>query len=225
MASLAAAELGMRVTLYEIDKDAVDFIQSIDTDGRIQACHSVSEWEHQSFDLIYVDNVIEHVRDPRSLIEFLYERLNQNGCLIFKTPQARSGEMLFHPLASFKGYIDRVYQFNDLKQAIHAVYFRPWTLDPPRHLFAFSLKSLMLLAEQTEVDKFTIDYYRLPLWEYSLLKKLHRQPRRFSTAIKMIGVALIVPVEMISKAIEALLQLTNAISAGGLILKIQRGQK
>ena len=222
MASLAAAELGLKVTLCEIDSEAVDFVRSLKTDYSINICSNLSELEEQSFDFIFADNVIEHVRQPQVLMSTLYAHLNQHGQLIVKTPNARNTELLFHPMVSVRGYIKRVYQFNNFSTAIFAAFFRPWTLDPPRHLYSFSAISLNLLAEQSGVDNSAIGYYRIPLWEYSIAKELLCIPNSAIGTVKWLVMLLLLPLEIISKIIEVILKKINVISTGGLFIKIRR---
>lgn len=223
VASLAAAELGLEVTLYEIDNDAIDFVRSLDKGYPLRTCCNLSELEDRSFDLIFVDNVIEHVREPQALMSFLYGCLNQYGQLIFKTPNARNTELLFHPMVSVNGYLRRVYRFNGFTTAMYAAFFRPWTLDPPRHLYSFSARSLKLLAEQTGVDNAETGYYRIALWEYSITKRLFRIPNSLKETAKWFVMATLSLFEIGPKLIELLFQRTNIISAGGLFIRIKRG--
>ena len=222
IASLAAEQLGLKVTLYEIDNDALEYVKSLQKECSVQTCCDLSELEDRTFDLIFVDNVIEHAREPRVLLRFLYDRLEQQGQMMIKTPNARNTELLFHPTISVVEYLRRVYMFNGFLGAVSAVFFRPWTLDPPRHLYSFSTRSLHLMAEQTGVDKAEIGTYRIPLWEYSLTKKLLSIPNSLKGIMKWFVMATFSLFEIGSKCIEWLLRTTNIISAGGLYIRIQR---
>ena len=220
--SLAAAQLGLEVTLYEIDNDALEYVKSLQKECSVQTCCDLSELEDRTFDLIFVDNVIEHAREPQVLLRFLYDRLEQQGQMMIKTPYARNTELLFHPTISVFNYLRHVYIFNGLFDAVSAAFFRPWTLDPPRHLYSFSARSLHLMAEQTGVDKAEIGTYRIPLWEYSITKRLLHVPKSLKGIMKWFVMAIFSLCEIGSKCIEWLLRTTNIISAGGLYIRIQR---
>ncbi len=221
-ASLAAAELGLTVTLYDIDEESIGFVRSLDATRSVRTCSSLSELEAESFDLIFADNVIEHVREPQALVSHLYGLLREHGELVIKTPHARNTELLFHPQISMFGCLRRVYRFNNLASAVSAAFFRPWTIDPPRHLYSFSARSLGLMAGQTGVDRAEIGYYRMPLWQYSLAKKLVRIPRSGKGAIRWFVLAVLALLEAGAKLIELPLRRTDTISASGLYIRITR---
>ncbi len=222
VATLAAAKLGLHVTFFEIDRQAVEFVQELTKGLPVSTCDTLSDLNGQRFDIIFVDNVIEHVREPRALIEQLYSRLAQGGQLIFKTPHARSTELLFHPAVSVGSYLRRVLQYNGVQKALSAAAFRPWSLDPPRHLYSFSPKSLMLLAEQVGVGETAIDYYRIPLWEYAYAKRILRIPRSLRDAVGWFMSVAISPFELASKCVEAFFRKISLLSPGGLTLRIKR---
>lgn len=221
VASLAAAELGLQVTMFELDREAVEHVHSLEGCS-VEAFSSLDAIEGRAFDLVFSDNVIEHVQDPKALLARLYGHLKPRGRMVVKTPNARNTELLFHPMVVVKGYLLRVRQYNGLWSALSGVFVRPWALDPPRHLYAFSANSLKLLAEQVGADEAEIGYYRIPLWEYSLAKRLNRVPKSAVGAVKWGVLALLSVAELATKAIEWPLRKMNLLSPGGVFIRIRR---
>jgi 2-polyprenyl-3-methyl-5-hydroxy-6-metoxy-1,4-benzoquinol methylase len=87
-----------------------------------------SRYSPESFDVITMSHVIEHVEDPHQLLEECHRVLNQSGLLILITPNVESwGHRLF-------GYSWR-------------------GLDVPRHLFIFTVSSLRHLTESAGFRK------------------------------------------------------------------------
>jgi len=225
IASLAAAELGLKVVLYEIDQDAIAFVTSVKGENDLRTCSDILLLDAEAFDLILSDNVIEHVREPDRHMDLLFNFLKPSGKLIIKTPNARNAELLFHPLISIGGYLWRVYRYNNIKTAAFALGFRPWALDPPRHLFSFSARSLVLLANGAGIDDGSVEagFYRTPLWEYSFLKLLAgAKLTDVKSIFKMMIVLFLIPFEVVLKLLECVLQRLNLISAAGVFLRITR---
>jgi len=87
-------------------------------------------FEKQSFDLIFLGDIIEHVNDPREFLKSVFSFLKPGGLMIISTPNVNC----FWSKLTFTFY--RLFKI-------------PWTsMTPPYHLFQFSLENLnMLLAE------------------------------------------------------------------------------
>lgn len=222
VASLAAAELGLKVTLYEVDREAVAYVSSLPEKCSVRSCVDMSELHGEVFDFIWADNVIEHVKEPQSFLQSLYGQLSRGGQMIIKTPNARNTELLFHPVVAVRGYVFRIIRFNPLGRAMSAAIFRPWAIDPPRHLYAFSAESMNVLAEQVGVDEWETGYYRIPLWEYSMAKTLGHAPRGAKGVVKWLIAAMMFVPEVGSKVIEAAFRAGHITSPGGLFVRIKR---
>jgi SAM-dependent methyltransferase len=84
-----------------------------------------------SADFVTLSHVIEHLPEPLMVIDEVFRILKNCGKLVIHTPNAQS---LCH----------QVFRKNS------------YHLDPPRHLFIFSPKSIKLLFERSKFKKFTI---------------------------------------------------------------------
>ncbi len=222
MASWAADRLGLDVTLQEVDPRAIECFRAWSRGPEIRVCRDLSELGDERFDLIFADNVIEHVSDPGRWMARLYDRLAPGGRLVIKTPWARNTELLFHLRVSLLSYVWRVYKCNGLGKAVSATFFRPWSLDPPRHVYSFSPRSLMALAEQAGVDRMATSHYRLPLWRYALIGKLLRRPQNVRAVARWAVYATLAPIEILLKPFEAAFRRANLLTPAGLILQVER---
>lgn len=117
------------------------------------------------FDIIYCDNVIEHVRAPVMLISQLLASLSEGGTLIIKTPAARNTEMYFCPLVSL-AYVKRALTYNGFPIAIRSLLSPYWHCEPPRHLYGFGEASLLIAAQNStdELLDISLGHYRIGYW-------------------------------------------------------------
>ena len=221
IASLAALQLGLDVTLCEIDRQALQFAAQL-AGPHLHTCREPDQLPDNAFDLIYADNVIEHVPDPLALLRLLYSRLKPSGRLVLRTPRARNTELLFHPLVPLRGYLARIRRHNGLAATFHAAAFRPWNLDPPRHLYSFSPTSLDRLARQIHTCRHEVAKYHLRLWEYALTPRLARlRPRSaFHRALCWSVLPFVAPPELASKLLEILLR--PVLTPAGLTLALEK---
>jgi SAM-dependent methyltransferase len=79
-----------------------------------------------SFDVIYLDKVLEHIPDPRQMLTLTHNMLNEKGLLCVKVPNDYS---LFQ------------------KIVIKAYGLRSWWVAPPHHINYFDFQSLTNLFE------------------------------------------------------------------------------
>ena len=71
----------------------------------------------EAFDVVVSRHVVEHVHDPVAFVKACFQAVRPDGCLIILTPNSRS--------------------------LCHRIFRRGWLhLDPPRHLYVFSRRSL-----------------------------------------------------------------------------------
>lgn len=104
----------------------------------------------QSFDFIFLGDVIEHTPDPRILLEKCKDLLSQNGSLVISTPNLDS---LWARLTWF----------------LYKLFGIPWSvLTPPHHLYQFSEKNLDLLLLSYGFRKEKSWFFRPPRLMYEL---------------------------------------------------------
>jgi SAM-dependent methyltransferase len=114
----SAKTTGREVTGVEIDTEAASIARAKGLDVRTGDI-SVLDSDKESFDIITLGHVIEHVHDPLSLLRKCYQLLKKNGYIWIDTPNIDS-----------EGH--RIYGLN-------------WKdLDPPRHIILFSYESLRM---------------------------------------------------------------------------------
>ena len=182
VATLAASRMGLDAYLQEVDEQAIEFATE---HVGISADRVVRELEQceMEFDVIFCDNVIEHVPDPLSFLSALYSKLAAGGCLIIKTPHARNTDSYFVPGVTLQGYFLKAKrEGGGLGNAIRAHRRRWWHCDPPRHLFSFSERSLKRLAQRAEIAEFEVAYYQQSLTRYAFLTTLKKRIRSSGAA-------------------------------------------
>lgn len=123
---------------YEIDNKAKDYVKTqfpnIKVVDDIFLCSL-------KFDIIFCNNVIEHVKEPKKFVNQLKNLLAQDGLLILITPNQKCKEFYFR-LSWFNQYL-KYGKYN-----IFAFLRKPWiTCDPPRHIHSFNRKSYEILAD------------------------------------------------------------------------------
>ncbi len=148
-------DLGWDVTGIEPDSKAADIAREQVGGNVIVSTLEKAYFPDQSFDAITMSHVIEHVHNPRSLIKECYRILKSNGKIVIITPNVES---LGHRI--FKDY---------------------WvSLEPPRHLQLFSLKSLekLLLISNFNLLLYCTSSFLAPMtW---IISKSLRNKKEFS---------------------------------------------
>lgn len=135
--------------------------QVVDIDDRAQAlaqakghkyfCGRFEEFPvDQKYDLILMLNLIEHVSNPRAILEKAFQAMSEGGFLLIKTPNIESLDARLFKDLNWGGY--------------HC----------PRHWVLFSMISLEKLAVSVgfhvEIKKYT---QGSPFWTWSVLHWLH----------------------------------------------------
>lgn len=221
LAAAAAAELGWEAWFLDLDASAVAFaVQELGLPtGR---AHTAPEGlGEQRFDAILADNVLEHVPDPVGFAADLYARLAPGGRLVLKTPAAGADEVLFYPPIWAKGYLRRALRTNPPVDALRAFGKRWWSCDPPRHLYAFSDESLRLLAERIGAPHH-LRRYRVPLWAYSVSRRVFRRPRSVADVARKAVAAPLLPGEWALKGAQAALTRAGRVRPGGVTLVLDK---
>jgi 2-polyprenyl-3-methyl-5-hydroxy-6-metoxy-1,4-benzoquinol methylase len=113
-------DLGWESEGIDFDPDAVR--NAVSKGLRVRVGDLVSQgYPDESFDVITLSHLIEHVHDPRALLRECYRLLKPKGTLVIVTPNSKS--------------------FG------HSIFKSNWRgLEPPRHLHIFSMKSLQELV-------------------------------------------------------------------------------
>lgn len=106
----------------------------------------------KKFALILMLNLVEHVADPRGVLEKAAAMLAPGGLIVIKTPNTRSWDARLFRRSYWGG------------------------LHCPRHWIIFSAKSFRLLVQGTGLSVRTMKYTQgAPFWAFSIIAALHRK--------------------------------------------------
>jgi 2-polyprenyl-3-methyl-5-hydroxy-6-metoxy-1,4-benzoquinol methylase len=158
--SYAFTKLGYEVTLVDKDEEALNYAKKkFPNIYQIKNLDDLDPFTDK-YDLIYCNQVIEHVTDPDQFLKSLKTLLNYKGTIILTTPNQMSKEYLvrFDWLIE---YLLKTSGLNVLKFIKSFLEFikTPWICcDPPRHLFSFNLENFQILLHRNNfiiIDIFT----------------------------------------------------------------------
>lgn len=129
----------------DIDKKSCDFA-SEQLKLKNVHCQNVLDWNSdQKFDFIICRHVIEHLKDPLSLVDKAIELLAPNGTFVLMFPNGETLECLGYP-SRIKKRIEIIKESNNMSSV--ELYYKFLTgkiahgLDPLRHLYAISEKGI-----------------------------------------------------------------------------------
>ena len=134
-------QLGWQVAGMDINADAVAVALKNNlnvTLGELEQC----PYPRESFDVIHMGNVIEHVRSPRQTLLTAHSLLREGGLIVIKTPNADCGFAVSSLL------LDKVLRF-------------PWPhSEAPHHLYEFTPNTLSMLLSETGFKVDHLSYSR-----------------------------------------------------------------
>lgn len=127
---------------YDIDNEAKKYAE--DNLG-VNAINNINE-DGQKFDIIFCNNVIEHVKHPKKFISNLKDMLNKDGILIITTPNQKTKEYFVRWIWL---YVYLKFGHFNIKQFVK----HPWiACDPPRHLYSFNEDNMRIMAEKNKME-------------------------------------------------------------------------
>ncbi len=113
----AVHQLGFDITALEYSEKRVSWLQ----ENGYKVVHN-REIKNNKYDLVIMNQVLEHIPDPKEVLRNVYEILSNNGLMIISTPDCRNVENFIK-----KGNLDiRLFEY----------------LSPHQHINAFTNKSL-----------------------------------------------------------------------------------
>jgi 2-polyprenyl-3-methyl-5-hydroxy-6-metoxy-1,4-benzoquinol methylase len=133
-------KLGWEVVGIDLSDLYVKKCQSYGLDVR-QTSFEAAGFDDHSFDVIYMGDVIEHLKDPVRMLKTMREKLKAGGMLAVRTPNAASG----YSLLSF--FLCRLLKVDWLAS------------EAPAHLNDFSMASLVGYLERTGFDVIHKQFY------------------------------------------------------------------
>lgn len=222
----AARELGMTCYYQDLDEQAKAFTKN--QFGLTDAYIIEDIDQHEgTFDLIFSDNVIEHVPDPLRFVEALMDHLSPGGSLVIKTPHSANTETLLNPVIALQGYLRMALSYNSPGKALRGWFKRFWHCDPPRHIYSFSAASFreLMASSRYPTARFDISYYQTPWFSNTYTRQFFTKDRHL-TLLKSILVRIallpIVPIEVLLQTLKWLLIKIRVVSPGGIILTVHR---
>ncbi|MFQ5512798.1 MAG: class I SAM-dependent methyltransferase [Myxococcota bacterium] len=132
-------------------------------------------WDPESFDVVTLWDVIEHLPDPKAALAAVHRILKPKGLLVFETPNIdgafpRLSRRLARPLGQWR---------------------HP---EPPAHLFQFGTATARRLLETTGFELLETRHERIPIrYSFGRLRRWFRSPRRLVHALLFVPVALVGP--------------------------------
>lgn len=137
------------VTLFDLDATARAFAREQFAD-RFRVVDKAKDAFADQYDLILLNQVIEHVPDPVTFLSYFRGVLAPGGLLIVTTPNNDAVDTLIRPDVIW--HYARRLKFHPLK-AVWLLFSDSWVCcDPPRHLFAFNPLNLALLGQRAGFD-------------------------------------------------------------------------
>jgi ubiquinone/menaquinone biosynthesis C-methylase UbiE len=149
----AAESLGYEAHCVEIDEGAAQFAeQTLGLKNVVRAdARALTDCVEGTFDLVLCRHVIEHVRDPGSLVEQLARATRTGGILLIETPNADNWEIWAHPrvLALDWATLRRENPGFSVTTSLASALTKPLSAaTPPKHLYGFGIESLSILLRR-----------------------------------------------------------------------------
>ncbi len=102
----------------------------------------------EKFDIIFCNQIIEHIKTPILYLKKLNKILEKNGIIIITTPNQMCLEFPFRTIW-FKTYLKMTTHKKFPIKEILTYIKKPWaTCDPPRHIYAFNKINLKIALEK-----------------------------------------------------------------------------
>lgn len=126
-----ATEKGWKALGIEPSKNACQYAKSLDL-NIVNSFFTIEEARKlEKFDVIHMNNVLEHMSNPIEIIQLVWDKLNENGVLCVAVPN----------------------DFNIFQNTLHEKYnYKPWWISPKEHLNYFSFETLRNLLENNGFD-------------------------------------------------------------------------
>lgn len=174
-----AAALGLDAHGIDLDPGAVEFGRSLGLQLS-QAAIEDTGYPAESFDLILLAQIIEHVPDPHDFLSRVFRLLAPGGLVIVETPNAASPEHIHRRL--FADAYGALATDNPDLGALRRGWLaatRPWGyLDPPRHINGFTPESLRRVLERAGFVAGLRDHHLFRESAYSPLSSVEKDKVR-----------------------------------------------
>lgn len=148
--ALLLAESGHSVTAVDIRPQFLDYARSRHTHGDIRflAANALEDDLPQGFDLVFANQIIEHLVHPVELLQRLKRLLRPGGRVVVTTP---NGHYLKNPLPSYR-------ELGDPEQWEHLQF----SADGDGHFFAYRKEELREFFRQSGFEDIRVSVFETP---------------------------------------------------------------
>jgi 2-polyprenyl-3-methyl-5-hydroxy-6-metoxy-1,4-benzoquinol methylase len=148
--ALLLAERGHHVTALDLRAEFLEYAMSRHTHGdvRFLQVNALDEELPGDFDLVFANQLIEHVVHPQRLVERLRKSLRPGGRLVVTTP---NGAYVRNALPSFR-------ELGDTAQWEHLQF----TADGDGHFFAYRADELLDVFRATGLESVRAEFFETP---------------------------------------------------------------
>ncbi len=148
-----AAELqGMESTLLDLDHQSVTFAnKQLEISHAYQTnIENFQEKTSEQFDVVFIRHLIEHYKNPATLINAASKLLSKDGVIILETPNSNSIQA-FLRLKTGAFFVKKLKRINHDISLFNLIRKRIYAIRPPIHLFSFNKTNLSLLLSKNKL--------------------------------------------------------------------------
>lgn len=161
--AIRLAEAGHQVTAVDVRQHFLDYARSRWTHGSIKfLCGNALEIDYPGeFDVIFVNQLVEHMVYPHALLSRLAQHLVPGGNLIVTTPNGRY----------FRCFLPSYSELGELGNYEHLQF----TADGDGHFFAYTARELSSILAESGLQRVRVSTFETPwLCGHLRLRYLHR---------------------------------------------------
>ena len=149
--ALLLAEDGHEVAAFDLRSSFLEYAQSRYTHGVVdfRVGNVLTDDISGEFDLVYANQIIEHLVYPLQLLERLKATMRVGARLVVTTPNA---QYIKNSLPSFR-------ELGDVKQWEH----RQFTADGDGHFFAYTADELVSIFQDAGFTNLTVTFFESPI--------------------------------------------------------------
>jgi SAM-dependent methyltransferase len=146
---VVAEQKGIRAIGVEPGKDAAEYATGVLKVDVINSLFKADMFGHEKFDLIILDQVLEHVPDPASMLEDVFRLLKRHGVLFLGVPPIDWSRIMVSLSLRFSIRFKRWLENNPLTRRLAGVLSVHDTFRYPEgHINCLSAKAVSVLADR-----------------------------------------------------------------------------
>ncbi len=158
--TISARQRGWQVVGYDVDCDTTQHVAQAHALEVKCGDFAKIDWKGETFDLVYANQVIEHLKDPVAMLKLFHPLLNKDGLLFIAVPNIRAWS------ARLKFYLEKL----GIRRSNIGKYY-----DSGHHVFYYSKRSLCKILKLNGFECVYVRNARKPkLGAYRILMYLRR---------------------------------------------------